>query len=148
VPRLPHRRQAVANAQYHLIVLGLVMLVGGWFSDRASAQTPIDRAQRGNKSTNPEAGKSELRKRSSDYDLLQGAWKLLTVESNGTKQPAKPRDRVVFDQKTVRLEVLSAVVNARFQLNPTKKPKTIDFLLDSGAMEAIYELDGSHLKIA
>lgn len=95
-------------------------------------------------SAREDAVKAELEK-------LQGAWQLVSAETDGKKaDPEKLKKvRVVIkgNKHTVYIEDKIVSKQVPFTIDPTKKPKTVDDQLPDGKeIHGIYELDGAILK--
>lgn len=92
--------------------------------------------------------------RQPDQELLQGAWTVVSIVSNGENEPPEKvaRVSVVFrgDQMIIR-EPHHTDEHERFKLDSTKSPKTIDLTDEDDESKvrvlAIYELNGDDLKI-
>jgi uncharacterized protein (TIGR03067 family) len=92
--------------------------------------------------------KKELKK-------LQGTWATVSIEAAGEKVTDK--DKIKTWKLTTKgdkytLKVGDEMVQGTIEINPTKKPKTIDVKPDSGSNKGktllgIYELKGDNLKI-
>ena len=90
-----------------------------------------------------------------DMDKLQGYWRVSNVAQVGTLGPDKDvrNLRLVFTEKILSFEwVGKATYDAKYRLDPTKKPKTIDITFITGPDEGktfrgIYELEGKTLKL-
>lgn len=88
-----------------------------------------------------------------DSELIQGTWTFVSAERGGKPAPADElKDaRVVIkgDQITIATGKRDEV--ARFTLDPSKKPKAIDFKPgkddEDKSAPGIYELDGDSLKL-
>jgi uncharacterized protein (TIGR03067 family) len=90
-----------------------------------------------------------------DQEGLQGTWKIARQESDGKTEPEDVLKKYEFVVKGTQyaLKVDGQEVEAgTIQLDPTKKPKTIDFKIakgnDSGKTQlGIYELDKDSFKM-
>ena len=87
-----------------------------------------------------------------DKDQLQGKWAIISVVSDGKRADVTKMvgAMIIFkDNKAIGKGVrLTRGNEAPFKLDPTQKPKIIDFIHDDGAVTpGIYELDGDKLKI-
>lgn len=87
-----------------------------------------------------------------DKDQLQGNWTIISVVSDGKTADVTKLvgAKIIFkDDKAIGKGVrLTRGNEAPFKLDPTLKPKTIDFVHDDGVITpGIYELDGDKLKI-
>jgi uncharacterized protein (TIGR03067 family) len=116
------------------VILGLGCLVAAWTIGRAGAQD--------------DTSKKELKK-------LEGTWATVSIEAAGQK--VSDEDEIKTRKLTTKgdkytLKVGNETVQGTIEINPTKKPKTIDVKPDSGSNKGktllgIYELDGDNLKI-
>jgi uncharacterized protein (TIGR03067 family) len=89
-----------------------------------------------------------------DAMQLQGEWKLVSGERNGQPLPedvVKSATRTFKgDESTVTVNEM-VVLRAKITLDPSKKPKTIDYKIADGENEGktvlgIYEVDGDTAK--
>jgi uncharacterized protein (TIGR03067 family) len=83
---------------------------------------------------------------------LQGAWTPVSVESGGVKATAEQLTKVAgkleVEGDRITLEVWSTPSKASLRVDPTQKPKTMDWVKDGKTTcLAIYELDGDCLRI-
>ena len=95
-----------------------------------------------------DAVKKELKK-------LEGSWATVFIEAAGQK--VTDEDKIKTRKLSTKgdkytLKVGDETVQGTIEINPTKKPKTIDVKPDSGSNKGktllgIYELDGDSLKI-
>jgi uncharacterized protein (TIGR03067 family) len=95
-----------------------------------------------------DTSKKELKK-------LEGTWATVSIEAAGHK--VSDEDKIKTRKLTTKgdkytLKVGDETVQGTIEINPTKKPKTIDVKPDSGSNKGktllgIYELDGDSLKI-
>jgi uncharacterized protein (TIGR03067 family) len=91
----------------------------------------------------------------SEMSRLEGTWTMVSGERGGMKMDnmmVKSGKRVVKDGETTVTFGEMLWMKAKFSVNPTKSPKTIDYTLLSGEDKGkqqlgIYELDGDTLKI-
>jgi uncharacterized protein (TIGR03067 family) len=86
-------------------------------------------------------------------DALEGTWKVTSVETGGQKGGGDENVVIEFkkDRYTVKLDG-NEIEQGTFKLDPTKKPKTIDFSITKGndmgkKQPGIYDVDGDTLKI-
>jgi uncharacterized protein (TIGR03067 family) len=117
-----------------VVILGLVCLVAALTIGTTAAQD--------------DAAKTELKK-------LEGTWATVSIEAAGQK--VTDEDKIKSRKLTTKgekytLKVGDETVQGTIEINPTKKPKTIDAKADSGTNKGktllgIYELDGDSLKI-
>ena len=91
-----------------------------------------------------EAPKDDAAKK--DRDKLQGAWKPESGKRNGKDVPAGILDKMqfTFDGDKVTVKDATREQSARFTLDPSKKPPTIDFGKTS---KGIYQLKGDILEL-
>jgi uncharacterized protein (TIGR03067 family) len=90
-----------------------------------------------------------------DGDRIQGTWTVTSSEREGKKEPGTEKDplQLEFAADTFRFLLPAGARHKQpYKLDPSKKPKTIDWL-DGGKngpskpLLGIYELDGDTLKI-
>jgi uncharacterized protein (TIGR03067 family) len=89
-----------------------------------------------------------------EMSLLEGEWSMVSGERDGQAIPedlAKTGKRVVKDGETTVTLGDMVVMKAKFTIDPSKKPKTIDYSVNEGAAKGnkvlgIYELDGDTIK--
>jgi RNA polymerase sigma factor (sigma-70 family) len=87
-----------------------------------------------------------------DKDKLQGTWVAEAVEEEGREFPAdEVKDKNlewVFAGDKVTFPIKGEAKEVRYKLDPAKKPKQIDLLLDEGKpAKGIYLLEGDTLKL-
>jgi uncharacterized protein (TIGR03067 family) len=95
----------------------------------------------------PDAIKEEMAK-------LQGEWVMVSGEADGQAMPPeqlKTARRVAKDDKTTVTVGGQLFLEARFTVDPAKKPKAIDYTMTGGFTKGkqqlgIYELDGDQVK--
>jgi uncharacterized protein (TIGR03067 family) len=83
---------------------------------------------------------------------LQGTWAPTAVESGGAKATDEQLKKVAGDLEIkgdkITMEIWSTPGKATLKIDPTKKPKTMDFVNDGKTTGlAIYELDRDTLRI-
>jgi RNA polymerase sigma-70 factor (ECF subfamily) len=137
------------------VCLGIALLVGvvGLSAYEASATArPI---QRSNES--PPANQGE--KRTGDAQKLQGTWEVTDAEMGGKAVPVDqaPLTKIRFSGDKMILIFGGSITKkqdttARFTLDPSKNPKTIDFVVLEGEHKdkmglGIYHLDGDRLRL-
>jgi RNA polymerase sigma factor (sigma-70 family) len=88
----------------------------------------------------------------SDKDALQGTWVAVAAEEGGkkvTEDEVKDKNlEIVFSGDKVTLPIKGEAKEMTFKLDPTKKPKQIDFVFSkTETAEGIYELDGDKLTL-
>ncbi len=102
------------------------------------------------------AGKAKADADKTDKDKFQGAWSLVTLEENGESQNVTEDSEHYIKLKVEGDKFLVTLKKggheAAFNVDPSKKPKTIDLTLKGGdedgkEMKGFYELDGDTLKI-
>jgi uncharacterized protein (TIGR03067 family) len=89
-----------------------------------------------------------------DLAQIQGTWTMVSGERDGQAFPPEYRTdskRVVKGDETTVTVQGELFMKAKFTLDPSKNPKTIDYAIKGGQyagskMFGIYELDGDHLK--
>jgi RNA polymerase sigma factor (sigma-70 family) len=76
-----------------------------------------------------------------DLDRLQGVWSVVSIEQGG--RPAK-LEKAVFmvDGKRACWQTSDSEMQGGLYLEPTRKPKTYDFVMSTRTMEGIYSLEG------
>jgi RNA polymerase sigma factor (sigma-70 family) len=123
-----------------LLAIGTVSTVGGVLTYSALAGEPPVQTVRAERDEKPK----------SDKDALQGAWVAVSAEEGGNKAPEdKLKDiELVFSGDKVTLPIKGESKEVGFKLDPTKKPKQIDFIFSkTETAEGIYELDGDKLTL-
>jgi uncharacterized protein (TIGR03067 family) len=86
--------------------------------------------------------------------LLDGEWSMESGEANGfslPKESVKSGKRVAKDGETTISIGGQVYLKAKFTIDPTKKPKAIDYAMTEGPTKGkthlgIYELDGDTVK--
>jgi uncharacterized protein (TIGR03067 family) len=89
-----------------------------------------------------------------DMKLLEGEWSMVSGEREGQAIPeevVKTAKRVVKDGETTTTFNDMVVMKAKFKIDTSKKPKTIDYEITDGpakgmSMIGIYELKGDDFK--
>src|SRR5205823_5830382 len=82
-----------------------------------------------------------------DKKLLQGCWRTTSEVLNGKPLLEGRWERMFFVGDTVLITCPEDWTSkGTYQLDDTKKPKTIDVFFD-GRMSAIYELNGDELRL-
>jgi uncharacterized protein (TIGR03067 family) len=89
-----------------------------------------------------------------DLAQIQGEWAMVSGEREGRALPeefVKTARRVCKGDETTAIINGEIALRAKFTLDPTKKPKTIDYHLTGGPNKGltqlgIYELDGDTLR--
>ncbi len=89
-----------------------------------------------------------------DWGQLQGEWTMAAGGRDGQSLPAemlKHSKRVCQGDETTVVIGGQLLLKAKFTLDPSKKPKTIDYQITAGANSGktqlgIYELDGDTVK--
>jgi uncharacterized protein (TIGR03067 family) len=89
-----------------------------------------------------------------DRELLQGEWQMVSGEREGRKLPDNivegGKRRTEGDETTVEING-QVFMKAKFTIDPSKKPKTIDYRVSEGSnkdkmVPGIYEIDGDMVK--
>ena len=89
-----------------------------------------------------------------DIAQLQGEWTMVSGERDGQ---ALPENIVSSAKRIVKDDEITLIINdqtylkAKFKIDPTKKPKTIDYTITEGQNKdakqvGIYELSGDNVK--
>jgi uncharacterized protein (TIGR03067 family) len=89
-----------------------------------------------------------------DTARLDGEWSMVSGEASGQSMPpemVKTGKRVAKDGETTVTMGGRVYFKAKFKIDPTKKPKTIDYTMTEGPTKGkthlgIYELDGDTVK--
>jgi uncharacterized protein (TIGR03067 family) len=84
-----------------------------------------------------------------DKDLIQGTWTMESGEKGGEKAPDEIVKglKITFDGDKIIVSLMDKTMEGAFTLDPTKKPKTMDFNVGPEKIQAIYELSGNTLRI-
>jgi uncharacterized protein (TIGR03067 family) len=85
---------------------------------------------------------------------LEGQWSMVSGEADGMSMPkeiVKSGKRVAKDRETTITIGGQVYFKAKFSIDPTKKPKAIDYTMTEGPTTGkvhlgIYELDGDMVK--
>ncbi|HEV3443529.1 MAG TPA: TIGR03067 domain-containing protein [Gemmataceae bacterium] len=85
---------------------------------------------------------------------LEGHWSMVSGEANGLSMPKETVDsgkRVAKDGETTITIGGQVYFKAKFSIDPTKKPKAVDYTMTAGPTKGkthlgIYELDGDTVK--
>jgi uncharacterized protein (TIGR03067 family) len=97
-------------------------------------------------------------KRKTDLELIQGAWWIVGLESNGKKQPEKAHSGHTFtfrkdkEKKGVDVAELKESspyppVEFTYSLDQSRMPRAIDLTTKGNTARGIYKLDGDDLTI-
>jgi uncharacterized protein (TIGR03067 family) len=89
-----------------------------------------------------------------EMSQLEGEWSMVSGEANGQAMPkemVKSGKRVAKDGRTTIMIGGRVYFRAKFTIDPTKKPKAIDYAMTEGPTKGkthlgIYELNGDTLK--
>jgi uncharacterized protein (TIGR03067 family) len=92
--------------------------------------------------------------RDKDKAALQGEWMMVAGEREGEPFPEdfkKDAKRIVKDDETSVVIMGQVFMKAKFTIDPSKKPKTIDYDVTEGGAQGmkligIYEVDGENAK--
>jgi uncharacterized protein (TIGR03067 family) len=98
-----------------------------------------------------EGGQDAVKK---EMAQLEGEWSMVSGEANGQSLPpesVKGAKRVAKDGETTITISGQVFFKAKFTVDPTKKPKTIDYTMTEGPTKGkthlgIYELEGDTIK--
>jgi uncharacterized protein (TIGR03067 family) len=86
-----------------------------------------------------------------DLEKLQGTWQLQSATRDGVAAPAEEGPKIKLTFKGNKLTLLEGErpYNATVMLDATRKPATINFVLEDGkqTVKGIYLLDGDTLKM-
>lgn len=85
---------------------------------------------------------------------LEGEWSMVSGEANGVSMPeatVKTGKRIAKEGKTTISFAGRIYFKAKYRIDPTKKPKAIDYTMTEGPTKGkthlgIYELDGDTVK--
>jgi uncharacterized protein (TIGR03067 family) len=89
-----------------------------------------------------------------EMSRLEGEWSMVSGQANGLAMPqelVKTGKRVAKNAETTITIGGQILFKATFSIDPTKKPKTIDYTMTEGPTKGkthlgIYELDGDTVK--
>jgi uncharacterized protein (TIGR03067 family) len=89
-----------------------------------------------------------------EMSQLEGAWSMVSGEANGLSMPketVKGGKRVAKDGETTITIGGQVYFSAKFSIDPTKKPKTIDYIMTAGPTKGkthlgVYELEGDTVR--
>jgi uncharacterized protein (TIGR03067 family) len=98
------------------------------------------------------AGAQDVAKK--EMAQLEGEWSMVSGEANGVSMPeatVKTGKRVAKEGETTITMGGQVYFKAKFRIDPTKKPKAIDYTMTEGPTKGkthlgIYELDGDTVK--
>ena len=84
-----------------------------------------------------------------DKEKLQGAWSVVSFETDGKPDDKVKNDKVTIAEETISVKTKGGNHDGTFTINPKAKLKTIDIRLNNDGynIPGIYELDGDNLKI-
>src|SRR5204862_189483 len=84
-----------------------------------------------------------------DPERFTGAWKLASGAQNGEDLPQNLIDmlKMTFKEGKVTIDIGGKEIEGEYQLDPTAKPKRIEFKTMGKAILGIYQLDGDELKL-
>jgi uncharacterized protein (TIGR03067 family) len=92
---------------------------------------------------------------SGSVNKLQGAWRIVDLEANGTKKPAEETQgwKIIFkgDEMWV-IKPTGTDPKLKFKLDPTKNPQTIDLIVQQGkdkgkVVPGIYAFGNGQLRL-
>ncbi len=80
---------------------------------------------------------------------LDGTWTVVSAEKGGEKLPDEliKTVKLTFKGKKLTFELLGEKKEGSFKIDSTKKPATIDLMMEDKTAPGIYQLDGDTLKI-
>jgi uncharacterized protein (TIGR03067 family) len=84
-----------------------------------------------------------------ELQKLKGTWTVVKAERNGQANDEIKDDKLILTEDgKLTVKAKDRDQEGTFEVNPTKKPKTIDVKPGSeGIVLGIYELDGDNLKL-
>ena len=86
-----------------------------------------------------------------DKEKIQGTWKIVSLHAHLPKaeltKEALKSAKVVMTADKMAFHFGKKIDEARFKIDPTKKPKTIDLVSDGKAAPGIYKLEGDDLTL-
>jgi uncharacterized protein (TIGR03067 family) len=99
----------------------------------------------------PQGGQDVLKK---EMARLDGEWSMVSGEADGQAMPAdiaKTGKRIAKGGETTILFGDKVFLKAKYTIDPTKKPKTIDYMMTEGFTKGktqlgIYEIDDDTVK--
>jgi uncharacterized protein (TIGR03067 family) len=80
-----------------------------------------------------------------DHAALQGEWEIVSAESNGEPPPPGFLNQAKLTFSGDKATLMGK--ESRFELDASKTPRQIDFILGKSRQWGIYELDGDSLKL-
>jgi uncharacterized protein (TIGR03067 family) len=90
-----------------------------------------------------------------DLEKMQGTWTLVALEENGkTATEARRQEfRVTITGERFIFTVGGDTHDGFYRLDPTRKPRAMDILLEEGPLKgktklAIYDFEGDYFKVA
>jgi RNA polymerase sigma-70 factor (ECF subfamily) len=118
------------------------------FATKASSGLALETLRR-----EPAEDPAEMLKK--ELALLDGEWTMVSVTADGQAMPeaiAKTGKRVAHGNETTVTIAGQLVMKATFTIDPTKKPKTIDYTMTDGPTKGqkqygIYEIDGDTVLV-
>lgn len=139
-----------------LLATGLIALGGGLLTYQSVAAQQNKTEEPANKSKRDDTDAPKADATKIDKQRLQGIWKIVSMESDGTKISQNDLAAVPSEQTRIRIDGDKWISKATgkeetssFRLDATKTPRTIDIKASDGKFEqlAIYQLEGDDLKI-
>ncbi len=138
-------------------VVGTIAVVG---AHAVLAERPADAQKQGEAkpaTSNAAKPKADAGKSKTDKERLQGTWKMVAGEVQGreaTEDELRRGHLVIKGDKLTTVRPDGTSTEADYQLDPEKKPKTIDVIPQEGpenergkTFRGIYLLDGDTLKL-
>jgi uncharacterized protein (TIGR03067 family) len=96
-------------------------------------------------SRNERAAPTQDEETKRDHAALQGDWTIVAAESNGEPPPPGLLDQAKLAFSGEKANLMGK--ESRFELDASKSPRQIDFILGKSRQWGIYELDGDDLKL-
>jgi RNA polymerase sigma factor (sigma-70 family) len=130
------------------VVLAIALISGG--AGLITYRSMAAEQKAGKEEAKPKAAAEKEEKPKTDKEALQGVWITKSGERNGEKfndTQTMAWEKLVFADDKVTLKGTEER-EMTFTLNPDKKPKEIDLMINGHTFECLYELKGDTLKLA
>src|SRR5262249_13976175 len=84
-----------------------------------------------------------------EKEALKGLWRVTSLEINGKEVPDEKikRFELVFANSSVTVKANTQERESTFDVDPSKKPKTIDLMHKDKLTLGIYQLEGDRMKM-